>query len=361
MGLNPSNNEVNKKVAIIILNWNCWKDTLECLESVQRLNYPSYEIIVLDNGSTDRSVEKIIERCKGRIPVNTDSVKFSPELKPVRFTILDRFNVEKGDRPVQGSNIIQVPDNQNLIIIQSSENLGFAEGNNVAIKSAFNSSNPPEFVFLLNNDTWVDPNCLSHLIETAFKEKASIVGSLVKDQSGKKTIFSVDPRRPEFFYRKMRHYPHDLMNDEPTTMVCGCAMLIHRSALMDHENHYGYFLNTKLFLYGEETEFCLNAKRLGHNIFVSKKSLVYHKDKSNSRENHRNLLTLYYMTRNAIHIANNVLSGFWLIFFHIVYPFARLKVIIRMLVEGKIKEASAIYEGIRDGYKGIHGKWRKQR
>jgi len=47
------------KVAIIILNWNGWKDTIECLESVFRNTYPKYQVIVVDNGSTDGSMEKI--------------------------------------------------------------------------------------------------------------------------------------------------------------------------------------------------------------------------------------------------------------------------------------------------------------
>lgn len=48
-------------VAIIILNWNGWKDTIECLKSLNNLNYKNYEVIVVDNGSTDNSVEKIKE------------------------------------------------------------------------------------------------------------------------------------------------------------------------------------------------------------------------------------------------------------------------------------------------------------
>jgi len=47
------------KVAIIILNWNGWKDTIKCLESVFRIDYPNYQVIVVDNGSTDDSVEHI--------------------------------------------------------------------------------------------------------------------------------------------------------------------------------------------------------------------------------------------------------------------------------------------------------------
>jgi len=48
------------KVAIIILNWNGWRDTIECLESLQHITYPNYQIIVVDNGSTNNSIERWI-------------------------------------------------------------------------------------------------------------------------------------------------------------------------------------------------------------------------------------------------------------------------------------------------------------
>jgi len=46
-------------VAIIILNWNGWKDTIECLESVVRNAYSNYQVIIMDNNSTDDSIEKM--------------------------------------------------------------------------------------------------------------------------------------------------------------------------------------------------------------------------------------------------------------------------------------------------------------
>jgi len=46
------------KVSIIILNWNGWEDTIECLESLYQITYPNYDVIVVDNGSEDESVDK---------------------------------------------------------------------------------------------------------------------------------------------------------------------------------------------------------------------------------------------------------------------------------------------------------------
>ena len=55
------------RVSIIILNWNGWKDTIECLESLYKINYPNYDVIVIDNDSKDGSIEKIKEYCNGKI------------------------------------------------------------------------------------------------------------------------------------------------------------------------------------------------------------------------------------------------------------------------------------------------------
>jgi GT2 family glycosyltransferase len=59
------------RVSIIILNWNGWKDTIECLESVYQITYPNYDVIVVDNGSENESVEKIKEYAEGRLSVES--------------------------------------------------------------------------------------------------------------------------------------------------------------------------------------------------------------------------------------------------------------------------------------------------
>lgn len=58
-------------VSIIILNWNGWQDTVECLESLYQITYPNYDVIVIDNGSKDESIKKIKEWAKGKITVKS--------------------------------------------------------------------------------------------------------------------------------------------------------------------------------------------------------------------------------------------------------------------------------------------------
>ena len=107
-------------VSIIVLNWNGKHDTVECLESLSHISYPNYEVIVVDNGSTDGSVEQF----KARYP--------------------------------------------EITVIENQDNLGFAEGNNVGIRAALQEDT--EYVLLLNNDTIVDPRFLDELINVAERE-----------------------------------------------------------------------------------------------------------------------------------------------------------------------------------------------
>ena len=69
------------KVAIIVLNYKGWQDTIECLESLQQINCPDYQVIVVDNGSNDESVEKIKEWADGKLSVESEHVEYCPNLK----------------------------------------------------------------------------------------------------------------------------------------------------------------------------------------------------------------------------------------------------------------------------------------
>lgn len=79
------NRDNTGRVFILVLNYNGWRDTVECLESVQRLTYPDYRIVVIDNGSTDGSVEKIKAWAAGELSVESKFFTYDPSTKPVRW------------------------------------------------------------------------------------------------------------------------------------------------------------------------------------------------------------------------------------------------------------------------------------
>ena len=85
------------KVAIIILNWNNWKDTIECLESVYQIDYPNYNVIVVDNSSENESIQKIKEYCNGLIYVKSKFFQYNPINKPIQVLELTEEDVKKGE------------------------------------------------------------------------------------------------------------------------------------------------------------------------------------------------------------------------------------------------------------------------
>jgi GT2 family glycosyltransferase len=114
-------------VYIVLLNWNGWQDTLECIRSLRHMEYWNWHVVVVDNGSTDDSVKRLKEAC--------------PEVS----------------------------------ILETHKNLGFAAGNNVGIRFALRSG--AAYVFVLNNDTTVFSDTVSELVRFAEKQpRAAMMG-----------------------------------------------------------------------------------------------------------------------------------------------------------------------------------------
>ncbi|ACJ17344.1 glycosyltransferase family protein [Thermococcus onnurineus NA1] len=90
------------RISIIILNWNGWRDTIECLESLYRITYPNYDVIVVDNASQDDSIEKIKEYAEGKIEVNLKFFKYNPNNKPIKVFEVSEDEARQGkfNRPL---------------------------------------------------------------------------------------------------------------------------------------------------------------------------------------------------------------------------------------------------------------------
>jgi GT2 family glycosyltransferase len=242
------------KIFIIILNWNGLQDTLECLESVFKLNYPNYRVLVVDNGSTDDSV-KIIER-----------------------------NYPK------------------VILILNGENLGFAGGNNVGIKYALGQG--AQYIWLLNNDTIVDPDALLNMMtESEKRQEIGMAGSKIYYYNYSKKIWfagakinwakgvSVHIGQGE---TDIGQYDYIKQVDR----VTGCSMLVKKSVC----ERVGLF-DEKYFLYVEEIDWCVRARKAGFLCIYVPSSMVYHKESvsASGTGNWENLF-YYYNTRNFLYL-----------------------------------------------------------
>ncbi len=178
------------KVYIILLNYNGWADTIECLESVFRIDYPNYQVIVVDNNSPNNSMEYIKAWAEGKLDiwVNPNNplrkLSFPHVPKPIPYVFYTREEAEKGGNPELEENLKDnIPDSITtkypLIFIQTGYNGGFAFGNNVAIKYAL-AKNDFDSVILLNNDTVIEKDTILEIVKARinFGEKAIYGGRI---------------------------------------------------------------------------------------------------------------------------------------------------------------------------------------
>jgi len=329
------------KVSIVVLNWNGWQDTVECLKSIETLTYPNYEVVLIDNGSVDDSVAHICRWVATR-PEWWGPVQDSPEAM---------WDILSPDAEV-------VLSTDRLTLIRSNENLGFAGGCNLAIGYALARDSSVRFVFLLNNDARVESDSLSACVAAAEREDAAIAGALIKSEDGQRVIFAGAKFPAELFRAaRFRDYP-DYKDCWSVDRVEGAAMLIRRDLLEGRRQQTGHFLNTSLFMYGEELELCIWAKGRGVRVVVAGRAVIRHREAAASG-GEGSPLAYYYLTRNRVHLARELLSGWIKILFHLWYPLSRVIRAAHRALQGRREVAIAILEGLRDGYRGVHGRWRR--
>ena len=164
-------------VSIIILNWNGWKDTIECLESVLKSDYPNFNVVLVDNDSQDDSIYKILSWANGAELKSKRTVfphiVFPPFPKPVKISEIKDFSQSqiKTQKNIKSYAAYKGTD---IVLLRNSENSGFSSANNLAIKSGsilFNS----KYYYLLNNDTVIEKNTLSSLVGEMENHKNPVV------------------------------------------------------------------------------------------------------------------------------------------------------------------------------------------
>jgi len=307
------------KVSIIILNWNGWQDTLECLDSLAKIDYPNYEIIVVDNGSIDESLAKL--------KVQNEKLKIA---------------------------------NQNFKIIENKENLGFAGGNNVGIKYAL--KNGADYILLLNNDTLVEPDFLSELVKIGENDKK--IGLI-----GPKIYFYLSDKPPRVWFAggkinwlKTRgsHLKYGQADEEykilgslshqKTDYLTGCCLLIKVEVI----EKIGV-LSEDYFLYYEDTDYCLRAQESGWQCVYAPYAAIWHKISQSSKE--LSPAYIYYHARNGLMLAKKHDSFGKIILVYLFGLYLALKQIIKYIfMPPKRQWAKMVLLGIFDFYKGKTGK-----
>jgi GT2 family glycosyltransferase len=293
-------------VAVIILTWNRVDDVVTCLESFSSLEYPNYEVIVIDNASEDDTVT----------------------------TVRERFPWAK--------------------LIVNERNLGYVGGNNVGIRYALD--NGFHHVFILNSDTKVTPDVLSELVRVMQSDpRIAIAGAknlLMEDPTytwGKYGILTWGP----MLVRTHGHFEPD--SPEPSTVdvdwVIGNGCLMRREALEE----VGLF-DPAFFQVNEDVDWSMRARKLGHRVVYVDTAAILHKGASSADITKPRAFSYgYFLGRNALMFARKHAS-----------PLQRVKLItsvaigwaLRLLYYGAQAPYEAFYEqkpfivGVVDGFSG---------
>ncbi len=289
---------------IVLINWNGWSDTIECLESLLKIEGTEYRIIVCDNGSEDESLEKLQEwangRCFASAPLH-DLKQFSQPLssKPIQYHLFDIQLIEQIEHELE----------HRLTFIDCRKNLGFAAANNVAIRLALKQTDM-NAVWLLNNDTVIRPDSLLMLEE---KSKLSpgqgMIGSTIYYYHEKDKVQAYGGARyfPSIglamHIGRLKPIPNDACEsriEKQMSYVMGAAMYVTR----DFIETIG-LMSESYFLYYEEIDWALRAKPQ-FSLGYASKSIVYHKAgasiKSSNKIRKRDIRSDYYLMKNRIKV-----------------------------------------------------------
>ena len=280
------------KVSIITVNFNQAEVTCDMLESLRQVTWPNIEVFVVDNASP-KSCDVIKERY--------------PEVH----------------------------------LIKSAVNLGFAGGNNVAIKEATG-----DYILLLNNDTIVPPGFLEPMLDTfARHPEAGIVSPKIVffysdnlvQYAGTNQISPLTCRGETIGYMQKNDAKFDV---EYQTHLChGACMMISREAI----NRVGV-LDESYFMYYEEYDYCERVKKAGFKIFYNGHSNILHKQSVSVGVD--SPFKSYYMTRNRIYFSRKNYSGFNKISSVLYnYMVALPKNVLKELVKGRVPNSIAIVRG----------------
>lgn len=293
--LNPDLSKLKKipKVGILVLNWNQKKMTSFCLSKLLKIDYPNFQIYLVDNGSTDGSSE---------------------------------FLKQKFGQKIQ--------------IIQNKKNEGYAKGNNLGLKQILKQN--PDYILVLNNDVKVKKNFLNELIKTSIKypQAGMIVPKVF--YAGKKKIFQAAGGNFVKHFGEARLRGHLEKNldkfkfPKEVDFAPGVCILLPKKTLEKIGK-----IPTEYFMFGEDVDWSFRAKKSGFKIIYSPKSEIEHFESLTAGVN--NPVKTYYYLRNILILMKKWFPAwyFWLVFL-LFFHYKIIKMKSRYFIEGNYPHIWAI-------------------
>lgn len=243
---------MTSSVSIIVLNWNGKHLLRRCLKTMRTTAYDDFHLVVVDNGSTDGSLEMVRTEFGG------------------------------------------------VDLVEINENVGFSKGNNVGIEYVLGEHDPDQ-VLLLNNDIEVvDPQWLDYLVESANRDDVGIVGCKLLypngdiQHAGGRVRYSGD-----VLYRDDRYQEPKVL--DRLEFVLGACFMIDRDVI----EKIGFLDEGFSPINWEETDYCMRCRAAGYEVVYDPRSeLVHHEKKAKEQygntESEASLELNYYHKKNQI-------------------------------------------------------------
>ncbi|QYR20624.1 DUF1972 domain-containing protein [Paenibacillus sp. sptzw28] len=303
-------------VGVILVNFNGADDTIECITSLMKMNYFNMNLYVVDNCS---------------------------------------YN----DSGLQLKQFIDKQDSSSIKFIQLERNVGFSGGNNVAIRQAM--ADGAELLWLINNDTIVDRDALSYLVETMKENPGTgIVGSKIYFYGTKRIWFAGGAINKLGMSSHSGYNKEDLQGElysevKEVGYITGCSLLANKKMI----EQIGV-LDEDFFLYYEDTEFCRRAIRYGWKVFYEPRSIVWHKVSASTKSsfNDHSPALDYYDIRNSIFFIRKCYSPVNRLIPYVGVCIKFLKKHVRLVVRPeskKLEKLKIIYRGLNDAIVNKHG------
>jgi GT2 family glycosyltransferase len=299
---------VSKKIYIVLLNYNGYKDTIACLKSVLKSDYKNYKIVVVDNASTDDSINYLLSWVK------------SEKLEYLFFT--------------QKEYLHPTATNENSIIfILSDKNGGFASGNNLCIRYAL-LKDDFDYIWLLNNDTVIRNDTLSLLVEYAKTYKTGITGSAL--------FYYHEPSKIQTYGGYIDKVLGTGKHITDASAISKLEYIVGASFLIDKKviDKIGV-LSEEYFLYYEDTDYSFEARKNGFKLGVAVDSIVYHKEGGSTGSN-KNIMQksdfsdFHSFKSRKIFLKKHLPNSYKLIFFQLIIY------IVHRALHGKFKNVIAL-------------------